>query len=127
MGFRQKLKTRAQNLKKELTAIYYAYQDPKVRFFPKILIGIALGYALSPVDLIPDFIPVLGLLDDLIIVPALLALAVKMIPREVMENAREKAVTEPFSLKKNWILGVIFIFIWVFVLVILVMSLVHIF
>ena len=66
------LKERAKKLKLELTAVYYAYRDPGINLLPKLIIIITLGYALSPIDLIPDFIPILGYLDDLILLPALI-------------------------------------------------------
>ncbi|HEQ72335.1 MAG TPA: DUF1232 domain-containing protein, partial [Spirochaetia bacterium] len=62
----------ARKLEKEIFTIYYAYRNPKTRLLPKLIILITLGYALSPVDLIPDFIPILGYLDDLILIPALI-------------------------------------------------------
>lgn len=116
MSLSDRLRNRAKSLKKQLTAVYYAYQDPGVTLLPKLIIGLAIGYALSPVDLIPDFIPVLGMLDDFIIVPALITLAISLIPKEVMEEARIKAESKPISLKKNWIFGTIFITIWILLL-----------
>jgi uncharacterized membrane protein YkvA (DUF1232 family) len=72
-----------------------------------------IGYALSPIDLIPDFIPVVGYLDDLIIVPAGIALLLKMIPRQVMEECRQKARSQSEQKSpKNWIAGLIIVLIW---------------
>ena len=78
MKILEKLKIKAKNLKNEMTAIYYAYQDPKVTLLPRIIILFTLGYALSPIDLIPDFIPVLGYVDDLLILPVLILLSIKL-------------------------------------------------
>jgi len=104
------LKDKARKLKTEVTTLYYAYQDPKLGLLPKIIILSTLGYALSPIDLIPDFIPVLGYLDDLIIIPALISLSVKLIPKEIFASAREKAIKEPIKLKKNnWFFALLFI------------------
>lgn len=64
--------------------------DPRTPRFPKILLGLALGYALLPFDLIPDFLPVIGQLDDLVIVPGLVLLALKYIPKEVVEDCRKR-------------------------------------
>lgn len=110
------LKARAHALKKELTALYYAYRDPDTPLFSKIMIAIAIGYALSPIDLIPDFIPVLGYLDDVLLLPLLITLALRNIPKEIITKAREKAVNEPVRLKKNWMSGMLFIVIWIAVI-----------
>ena len=85
-----------------MTALYYATRDPELGYFPKVVAAAALAYALSPLDLIPDFIPVLGLIDDLLIVPGLIALAVWLMPRAVWEQAQTRAAEEPLRLKDNW-------------------------
>ncbi|EFI53568.1 YkvA family protein [Afipia sp. 1NLS2] len=85
------MKQWARLIKRDVHAIYLASRDPRVPWYAKIL-GIAVAaYALSPIDLIPDFIPVLGYLDDLIIVPLGVALVVKLIPPDVMAEHRELA------------------------------------
>lgn len=109
----EQLKQKARALKKELTVLYYAYQKPETGWFPKLLILIALGYALSPFDLIPDFIPVLGYLDDLLLVPFLIALSIRFIPEEILAKCRKEAEEQPLRLKKNWIAGMLFVAIWV--------------
>jgi uncharacterized membrane protein YkvA (DUF1232 family) len=121
------LRIRAKRLKKELSAVYYAYKNPKISILPKILIAISIAYALSPIDLIPDFIPVFGYLDDLVIIPALLSLAIKLIPLDIMKESREKAETEPLTLRKNWIFAIIFILVWLIVIFEIVRSIFHIF
>ncbi len=84
-------KQRARELKVQVYALYLAYRDPRVPLPAKIVAALVVGYAFSPIDLIPDFIPVLGYVDDLIIVPLGAALALRMIPVEVMVECREKA------------------------------------
>ena len=86
-----RLKKRAHQLKTETYALYVAYKDPRVPWYAKALTAFVVAHTLSPIDLIPDFIPVLGYLDDLIITPLGLALALKMIPEEVMIEARQEA------------------------------------
>ncbi len=116
----QPLTATAKRLKRELTALYYAYRDPATSLLPKLIILLTLGYALSPIDLIPDFIPVLGYLDDLVILPALIALSIKLIPEAALDAARSRAAEEPIRLKKNWAFGVVFALIWVAILAALV-------
>jgi uncharacterized membrane protein YkvA (DUF1232 family) len=84
----ERLKTRARALKKELAALYIAFRDPRTPWLARGVALLTLAYALSPIDLIPDFVPVLGYLDDLVIVPAGIALAIKLIPADVMAEAR---------------------------------------
>jgi uncharacterized membrane protein YkvA (DUF1232 family) len=90
-------KEKAKQLKTEVYALYLACRDPRVPWYAKALMGLIIGYAISPIDLIPDFIPVLGQIDDLIIVPAGISIVIKMIPKDVMEECRQKAKAEPTS------------------------------
>jgi uncharacterized membrane protein YkvA (DUF1232 family) len=115
MRLLQNLEIEAKRVKRELLAVWYAYSDSRVKLVPKIIIGFAILYALSPVDLIPDFIPILGYLDDLILIPALIALAIRFIPKEVMVDARARAEKEPIQLGKNWTFAIIFLAIWLLV------------
>ena len=87
----ERLKERASYLRKETYALYFAYRDRRVPWYAKLLVALVVAYTFSPLDLIPDFIPVLGYLDDLIITPLGLALALRLIPAEVMAEARIKA------------------------------------
>jgi uncharacterized membrane protein YkvA (DUF1232 family) len=86
-----KFKKHANALKGEAYALYIAARDPRVPWYAKVFMGLVLAYAFSPIDLIPDFIPVLGYLDDLVIIPLGIALSLKMIPAEVMSDARKQA------------------------------------
>ena len=87
---RHKLKTLAQSLHRELVVYRLVLQDPRTPLAAKIALGLAVGYALLPFDLIPDWIPLIGQLDDLVIVPALLLLALKLIPKAVVERCRSR-------------------------------------
>ena len=92
MKLLQTLRTKAQNLNTEIYALYLAYKHPKVSWAAKIIIAVTIGYALSPVDLIPDFVPVFGFLDDLLLVPAGIALSIRLIPLSILQECRLKAL-----------------------------------
>ena len=87
----RKWKQRTRELKTEIYALYLAYKDPRVPWYARIFAAVVVGYAFSPIDLIPDFIPVLGYFDDLILVPLGIWLALKMIPPQVMVDSRHLA------------------------------------
>jgi uncharacterized membrane protein YkvA (DUF1232 family) len=86
-----RLRYRARQIKRDTYAVYLACRDPRTPWYAKAFAGGVVAYALSPIDLIPDFIPVLGYLDDLILVPLGVALAVKMIPETVLVECRARA------------------------------------
>jgi len=88
---RERWKRQVARLKGETYALYLAYQDPRTPWYAKVFAACVVGYALSPIDLIPDPIPVLGYLDDLVLVPLGVFLALKMIPPGVLDDCREKA------------------------------------
>ncbi|MEF3275477.1 MAG: DUF1232 domain-containing protein [Chloroflexus sp.] len=88
-----KLQPRARALKREAYALVIALRDPRVPWYVRVFIGLVVAHTFSPIDLIPDFIPVLGYLDDLMITPLGVALALKMIPAAVMVDARRQAET----------------------------------
>lgn len=90
-AFMESWKARARQLKTEVYALYLAYKDPQTPWYAKVFTALVVGYAFSPIDLIPDFVPVLGYLDDLVIVPLGAFVAMKMIPAQVMEQSRAKA------------------------------------
>jgi uncharacterized membrane protein YkvA (DUF1232 family) len=111
------LRQRARQLKSETYAVYLASRDPRVPWYAKVVVACVLGYALSPIDLIPDFIPVLGYVDDLILVPAGIALAIRLIPPGVMAECRSRAEAAMQKGKpKNWIAASFIVAIWVTVL-----------
>ncbi len=88
-----RLKTWARTVRRDVHALYLASRDPRVPWYAKALALIVAGYALSPIDLIPDFIPVLGYLDDVILVPAGIWLVILLIPPDVMAEHRELAAS----------------------------------
>jgi uncharacterized membrane protein YkvA (DUF1232 family) len=107
-------KARAQKLKTEVYALYLAYKDPRTPWYAKVFTAIVVGYAFSPIDLIPDPIPILGYLDDLVLVPLGAYLAVKMIPAQVMEESREKARDLIAQGKPvNKVAAVVIVLIWI--------------
>ena len=107
-------KQRARALKVETYAIWLAYKDPRVPWYARVFAACVVGYAFSPIDLIPDPIPVLGYLDDLVLVPLGIALALKMIPPEVMAECREKAEAAMREGKPtNWKAAAAIVTLWV--------------
>jgi uncharacterized membrane protein YkvA (DUF1232 family) len=98
------LKQKARHLKRETTALYFAYRDPRTPWYARAFSALVVAYLFSPIDLIPDFIPILGYLDDLVLVPLGISLALKMIPPEVIADAR-KSADDPI---KNKAIGLLF-------------------
>jgi uncharacterized membrane protein YkvA (DUF1232 family) len=86
-----KFKIKTNELKYNLSALYLVYKRKDVSMLVKIIIIITVGYALSPIDLIPDFVPILGYLDDLIILPFLIFVSLKLIPPKIMEECKKQA------------------------------------
>jgi uncharacterized membrane protein YkvA (DUF1232 family) len=84
-------KRRARKIKRDVVALWIAARDPRVPWYAKAAAGAVAAYALSPIDLIPDFIPIIGYLDDLLIVPVGIMLAVKLVPSDLMQEFREEA------------------------------------
>jgi uncharacterized membrane protein YkvA (DUF1232 family) len=106
-------KGRVRQLKEETFALYLAYKDPRVPWYARVFALCVVGYLFSPIDLIPDPIPVLGYLDDLLLVPLGILLAIKMIPEDVLAECREKAsATMNEGKPTNWVAGGIVIAIW---------------
>lgn len=91
-GIADRWRAKVKRLKREVYALYLAYKDPRVPWYAKAFIACVVGYALSPVDLIPDFIPVLGYLDDIVLLPIGIWLALKMIPPAVLAECRQQAL-----------------------------------
>lgn len=93
----ERLRRRAAALARELTALTIAYRDPRTPFAARAAILVVLAYALSPIDLIPDAIPILGLLDDLVLVPLGIALILRLLPKEILHDARAAARAHPLE------------------------------
>ena len=113
----EQLKSRARALKNEAFAIYLAAKDPRTPWYAKTIALLTVAYALSPIDLIPDFIPILGYLDDLFIVPGGLWLAVKLIPPEVLEDARKSVTTQGTARSVLFVGAVLIVVLWVIILI----------
>lgn len=113
MSLLKKLREQAKVLKSDTYALYLASKDPRVPWYAKALLAVVVAYALSPIDLIPDFVPILGYLDDLIIVPLGVKLALSMIPEDVMNDCRARAANS--QAPQNWVVGTIIVAIWILV------------
>jgi uncharacterized membrane protein YkvA (DUF1232 family) len=114
-------KQRARALKMDLYALYLAYRDPRVSWIARLWVLVVVGYAFSPIDLIPDPIPVVGYLDDLILIPVGIWIALRLIPAEVLAECREQARTalESGNTAKpvNWIAAGVIVAIWIVVVI----------
>ena len=110
-------KQKVRELKAEVYTLYLAYKDPRVPLYARFFAACVVGYAFSPIDLIPDPIPILGYLDDLILIPLGVILAIKMIPPLVLNECREWAQEEMKRGKPvNWAAAAVIISIWVLLL-----------
>ncbi len=108
------LKTRAKKLKSDIPAIFLALNDKDTPIVAKIFAGITVVYALSPIDLVPDFIPVLGYLDDVILLPMLVVLTVKFIPKHILERNRKQSEGMWQDGKpKKWYYAIPVVIIWI--------------
>jgi uncharacterized membrane protein YkvA (DUF1232 family) len=113
MALLSDLKQRACNLKAETFALYLAARDPRTPWYAKLLVAGIVAYAFSPIDLIPDFVPVLGYLDDLILIPMGIALAIKLVPHFVLTECRTRAEeTIPERKPVSRVAGAVIVTIW---------------
>jgi uncharacterized membrane protein YkvA (DUF1232 family) len=104
----------ARRLRLETWALYYAYRNPKTPWYAKAWGAVVVAYAFSPIDLVPDFIPILGYLDDLILVPLGIALAIRLIPKDVYEESRALAARKVEQKKpRSWMAGTMVIATWI--------------
>lgn len=107
------LKQLAKKLKKEIYVIYLASKDSRVPWYARLLATVIVAYAFSPIDLIPDFVPIFGYFDDLIIVPLGIWLVLKLIPQNVLAECRVKAETAQSQGKPtNWVGAGVIVIIW---------------
>lgn len=109
-----RLKARASRLKTETYALYLAARHPGTPLYAKLLVAGIVAYALSPIDLIPDFVPVLGYVDDLVLLPLGIALAIRMIPGPILEECRERS-REAFAGDRpiSWIAAIVVAGVWI--------------
>lgn len=110
----ENLKQRARHLKTETYALYFAARDPRTPWYAKLLVAGVVAYAFSPIDLIPDFVPVLGYLDDLVLIPLGITLAIKLVPCTVLSECRAQA-QETVKNKKpvNRVAGAVIVVVWI--------------
>lgn len=111
------LKERAKRLKTDIPTIFLALKDKDTPMVAKVFAGITIAYALSPIDLVPDFIPVLGYLDDIILLPAFVALTLRFIPKEVLD--RNRRLSEGLwknGKPKKWYYGIPIVLVWLLII-----------
>jgi len=109
------LQDAAHRLRNETYALYLAYRDPRTPWYARLFAACVVAYAFSPVDLIPDVIPVLGYLDDFLLVPLGMFLALKLIPTEVMADCRRRALALQQRPAANWFAGGLILGLWLLV------------
>lgn len=109
-----KLKNRARRLKAEVAALYFAARHPNTPWYAKLFIVAIVAYALSPIDLIPDFIPILGFLDEIVLLPLGIGLALKMVPADVIVECRARASANTKSgTRAGRIAAVVIVLFWI--------------
>ena len=122
----RKWRKRGPQLKREVVALYLAFRDPRVPWYAKAVAVCVVGYALSPIDLIPDPIPILGYLDDLIIVPLGIALAVRLIPPDILEDCRQRADEKLVQAKRAALIAAgVIVLLWIIMIVAIVVIVRH--
>lgn len=115
------IKERVKRLKTDIPAVFIALKKKETPFFVKLLAGMTVAYALSPIDLIPDFIPILGLLDDVVLLPALIALIVRLMPKEAFAQCRAEAEGLWADGKpKQWYYALPIVAVWVLLIILIV-------
>ena len=115
----ESLKSKAGEWKREISALYLAARDPRTPWYAKAVAVLIVAYALSPIDLIPDFIPILGYIDDVLLLPLGIWLVLKMIPAEIMAECRTKAAPRKGKLPRNWWIAVAIVTLWLLAAILL--------
>ena len=117
------IKKRAQIIKRDIPAVFIALGKKETPILAKIFAGITIGYIISPIDLIPDFIPVIGMLDDIIIVPLFLVITIKLIPKELFEKCQLES-NGMLNTKKSikWVCGFIVILLWILLIMAIILN-----
>ncbi|KHO14465.1 hypothetical protein NT90_15485 [Acinetobacter baumannii] len=116
MSWVQSLKEWAKRLRKQIIILWFASRHPQMPWLPKVIAVVAVAYAFSPIDLIPDFIPILGFVDDAIILPILIWLVLRFTPEQVIFDAEQQAnewLEEHEKAPRNYLVAVLIILIWI--------------
>ena len=122
------LQERAKQLKADIPAVFLTLKDKETPMIAKIFAGITVAYALSPIDLVPDFIPILGYLDDIILLPFLVALTIRFMPKDILERNRQRSVDLWKEGKpKKWYYAVPIILIWLLIIVLVIKGVIGLF
>ena len=125
MKLKEKIKKKTEELKLEVTALFIALKKKQTPWYAKAIAGVTVAYALSPIDLIPDFIPLLGYLDDIIMLPLLALAAIKLIPKDLMEQCRQEAAGLWENGKpKRWYFAIPIIVFWLVIITVIILKIV---
>jgi len=112
-----KIKNTADKINSSIPILIYSFKDGETPIVAKIILGLAICYAFSPIDLIPDFIPILGYLDDIIILPLLICLAIRLIPENVLNRAKSNIAAKSDTPSANhWYYSIPIIFVWILII-----------
>ncbi|RDV10767.1 DUF1232 domain-containing protein [Pontibacter diazotrophicus] len=111
----RKWKELVRKLKEDIFTLYLASKDPRIPFAAKVVMVITVAYAFSPIDLIPDFIPLLGYLDDLLILPLGIWLSVKLIPQRLLDHYRKLAKEQMHERKPNYVMAAVIVIAWLLI------------
>ena len=125
--FLEKIKKKATSIKQEITALYFAYRDPRTPWYARAFSALVVAYFLSPIDLVPDFIPILGYLDDLILVPLGITMALKMIPPEILKDARNQAANPTINKRTSVFVTIAIVICWFLVIYFIISTLIRLF
>ena len=106
-------KQRARQLRMEAHALYLAYRDPRLPWYARLYAAFVVGYILSPIDPIPDFIPLIGYLDELLLVPLFVLVARRLIPAEVLDEHRSAAQSAAFGRRRQWVAAAVIVAVWI--------------